>query len=46
MTAILRDAVDSEVVAPLPHERLPAATRSDLEGIAGAPRVHRTCHRR
>jgi len=37
MTAILRDAVERGVVAPLPHERLPAATRADLEGVVATP---------
>jgi len=37
MTAILRDAVERGSVAPLPHERLPATTRADLEGIVAVP---------
>jgi AcrR family transcriptional regulator len=37
MTAILRDAVGRGVIAHLPHERLPAATRSDLEGVVALP---------
>ena len=37
MTAILRDGVERGILAPLPHERLPAPTRSDLEGVLGLP---------
>ena len=37
MTSILRDGHDRGVLVPLPHERLPAATRSDLEGIIALP---------
>jgi AcrR family transcriptional regulator len=37
MTAILRDALERGLVAPLPHERLPAATRADLEGVTALP---------
>src|SRR3954452_17164146 len=37
MTAILRDAFERGAVAPLPHERLPAATRSDLERVVTLP---------
>ena len=37
MTAVLRDAVERGVVAPLPHERLPASTRADLEGVVAIP---------
>jgi len=37
MTSILRDAVDRGALAPLPHERLPAATRADLEGVVALP---------
>ena len=37
MTAILRDGFERGALAPLPHERLPAPTRSDLEGIVALP---------
>ena len=37
MTAILRDGFDRGILAPLPHERLPAPIRSDLEGVIGLP---------
>jgi AcrR family transcriptional regulator len=37
MTGILRDGSDRGVLAPLPHERLPSPTRSDLEGITTLP---------
>jgi AcrR family transcriptional regulator len=37
MTSILRDGFAREILVPLPHERLPAATRSDLEGVIGLP---------
>jgi AcrR family transcriptional regulator len=37
MTAILRDAIERGDVAPLPHERLPATTRTDLEGVGVLP---------
>ncbi len=37
MTGVLRDAVERGVVAPLPHERLPASTRADLEGVVATP---------
>jgi AcrR family transcriptional regulator len=37
MNAILRDGLRSGVLSPLPHERLPAPTRSDLEGVARLP---------
>jgi len=37
MTAILRDGHDRGLLSPLPHERLPAATRADLEGVGALP---------
>jgi AcrR family transcriptional regulator len=37
MTAILRDGLERGVLAPAAHERLPAPTRSDLEGIIEVP---------
>jgi AcrR family transcriptional regulator len=37
MTAILRDAVAREVLAPSPHERLPAPTRADLASVVALP---------
>ena len=37
MTTILRDGFERGALAPLPHERLPAPTRSDLEGIVALP---------
>jgi len=37
MTAILRDGFERNILAPLPHERLPASTRSDLEGVITLP---------
>ena len=33
MTSILRDGHDRGLLPALPHERLPAATRADLEGV-------------
>jgi AcrR family transcriptional regulator len=41
MTAILRDGHDRGLLSPLPHERLPAPTRSDLEGISAVPGFER-----
>jgi AcrR family transcriptional regulator len=37
MTAILRDGFERGILAPLPHERLPASTRADLEGVRALP---------
>jgi len=37
MTSVLRDGFRHGDLAPLPHERLPAATRSDLEGVIALP---------
>ncbi len=37
MTSILRDGFAREVLTPFSHERLPSATRADLEGIIGLP---------
>lgn len=37
MTSILRDGHARGVLTPLPHERLPAPTRADLEGIIEVP---------
>jgi AcrR family transcriptional regulator len=37
MTAILRDGLERGLLGPAPHERLPAPTRSDLEGIIELP---------
>lgn len=37
LTGILRDGFARGVLVPLPHERLPAPTRSDLEGITAVP---------
>ncbi|HET7432334.1 MAG TPA: WHG domain-containing protein [Nocardioides sp.] len=37
LTSILREGHARGVLVPLPHERLPAATRADLEGIASLP---------
>jgi AcrR family transcriptional regulator len=37
MTSILRDGSERGVLAPLPHERLPAPTRTELEGVIALP---------
>ncbi|MDX6360889.1 MAG: hypothetical protein QOH37_3943 [Nocardioidaceae bacterium] len=37
MTAILRDGLERRILVPGQHERLPAPTRSDLEGIIALP---------
>ncbi len=37
MSAILRDAIERGVLAPQPHERLPAPVRADLTGIIAVP---------
>ncbi|WP_151083175.1 TetR/AcrR family transcriptional regulator [Nocardioides cynanchi] len=37
MTAILRDGLERGILVPAPHERLPATTRADLEGITEVP---------
>jgi AcrR family transcriptional regulator len=37
MAAILRDGVEGGTLAALPHERLPAPVRSDLEVVLGLP---------
>jgi AcrR family transcriptional regulator len=37
MTAILRDGLERGILVPGQHERLPAPTRSDLEGIIAVP---------
>jgi len=37
MSAILRDAIEREVLAPEPHERLPGPVRADLAGIIAQP---------
>ncbi|MFZ2015844.1 MAG: WHG domain-containing protein [Nocardioides sp.] len=37
MTAILRDGFDRGLLPVLPHERLPASTRADLEAIIALP---------
>jgi AcrR family transcriptional regulator len=37
MTSVLRDGFDRGLLPPLRHERLPAATRADLEGVIALP---------
>jgi AcrR family transcriptional regulator len=37
MTSILRDGSERGLLPALPHERLPAATRTDLEGVIALP---------
>ena len=37
MTSVLRDGFVRGLLPALPHERLPAATRADLEGVIALP---------